>query len=179
MFDRGIERGKQNRGRRFDDGIRVAPRVNRGLRLLGRSPDRARQHAIELPEHLNGNQRGFARSVFEDVESDRSLPALVNVFRIDQAFVSIAMLITLYKSSRVQVRGMCSPFCERRRLNNAARTAARTRSSALIGTSLATGFPWLVMTNDCPARTRPSSFENSRLASAAEIAAATGGLLMK
>src|SRR5215467_549295 len=65
-------------------GYESAPRVNRGLRLLGRLPDRARQHAIELPEHLNGNQRGFARSVFEDVESDRSLPALVNVFRIDQ-----------------------------------------------------------------------------------------------
>src|SRR5215471_15790394 len=72
---------------------------------------------------------------------------------------------------------MCSPFCERRRLNSAARAAARTRSSALIGTSLATGFPWLVMTNDCPARTRPSSFENSRLASAAEMAADIGGLL--
>src|SRR5262245_4608321 len=58
MLDGEIERSQQDRRRRFDDRVGVAPCVNRSLRLLGRPPDLTRQYPIELREYLDGNQRG-------------------------------------------------------------------------------------------------------------------------
>jgi hypothetical protein len=57
-----------------------------------------------------------------------------------------------------------------RRLKSVARAVLITRSPARKGTMRATGRPWDVTMKLCPSRTRRSTVENVRLASAAESA---------